>query len=1094
MRVTHFTRLVFGLLLLSSATQASDSVFIRLESIDRPETLKSTPAKDLVYQGEALHQNEAAVLRARQKLDLSRLDPIPNDVWQNESLPISNAGSFDFPADGVTLDFVKQMDASGIYQAQVLADGRPFRLTIDMDGRQSIAMAGLLRAMGYQVDTPKAYKTVRVRFDNEESYKDFKENYNFETRFARDTWLVSADDASRTVVLRDVLLESARISSQLLHTGQIAASQIEGSRAKRALLAPYTLLDIRLSGRSINLYAWEAGRIFAENAELKHPYATAFVSKSEDTTSSEDIRWALRRIAKLTRQDWVSIIALTEFPKDIQDILVEKVIARRNHLLAMFNVAPELLPTEAVMDYNPRFTSASGVVKKGKLLQKNYDGYAANFSAGDIPSPLRWSELKHFIKMELIAQLINAGTGKLNELLTIDSPDEAIERHIQNQIKDIIDHSIKNPGEPYVVPIKAWGERIDGLSVNAGRSVVTGTYYGSESKAQLVDNISIGGNIGVLGGIDGIKNFSDKFGFAGSVGYQRAYTHVRPIQTLSSVKNEKWINLLVPRVMKKLGKMLNVKKKDLDDDEGTKVLLKDFLKDIKDGEVFTITDAFVLRLNPQINIPLIATMATGFWKKVEPSVGVGATNDWAIVKRLMITRRGERMEIYDTKLKTRALGGNIDFNAWINLIRLQAQKKKGDADTEAFALDLSPVTDTDKLEDPEFADERAKLLKGLHHLFVKNDTDMLKDDFPPVALDHDLVGKTKSLKILMWNWASYKENHRVKVKLPHDPKHNATAAEETRSLYSSRKMKIHGRDPYGFVGQVVSRAVDVAGLLSSGPSMNPSGTFLGKANWSSVRTEAETTPNRSYRPVIFFEENYAGSYMAPDKVVKVLDNIEKEMKPLTDGKSLFRRDVLVSTRRLEAYNIRSSIFVHPDGVQVLKDLFLTAKSRKELMIRLLDLQAPSDARSRCQKYLNKNDIEMELEALEKVVDDDKVWNRCIEPWMRKTMRKVRKAPKESEREDFVEWLTDTVYFLQKHVAGWRLFKRIGTKNFLFQIKVAGFRHEDEAADEEFVSDTIGNFPEDKTYGPFGDLVVNSNGYEWKISDFETNARYFGDGL
>jgi hypothetical protein len=173
---------------------------------------------------------------------------------------------------------------------------------------------------------------------------------------------------------------------------------------------------------------------------------------------------------------------------------------------------------------------------------------------------------------------------------------------------------------------------------------------------------------------------------------------------------------------------------------------------------------------------------------------------------------------------------------------------------------------------------------------------------------------------------------------------------------------------------------------------------------------------------------------------------------------------------------------------------LSAKSRKERLIRLLDLQDPEDARNRCQKYLAKKDVEMDLEALESVVDDKKVWNRCIEPWMRKTMRRIKDAPSESDREAFVEWMNDIVYFLQKHVAPWRLFKRIGTKNFLFQIKVAGFRHEDEAADEDFVSDTIGNIPSDKTYGPFGDLVVNSNGYEWKISGYETNATYMTDGL
>lgn len=1093
-----------GLLLLSLGTaQADDSIFIRMESVERPETLYSTPAKDLFYEGKKLPPNKAGERRANEKLDLSKIDPIPNDIWQPTRLPISNADLFNFPADGASLEFAGQLEASGLYQAQVTADGRPFRLTIDMDGRQSAALSGLLRTMGYLVDTPKPYKTVKLHFKNEAAYKDFVENYNMETRFNRDTWLVSEDPANLSVILRDVLLETPRVLvsddeplRQPLHTGVIAANQIEGKRAKRALLAAYSLLDIRLSGRSVNLYSWSAGRIYSDAVELKHPYATAFASKDEDSTSAEDIRWALRKIAQISKDEWKQILALTEFPPEVQMILIEKVIARRNHMLALFELAPELMPSVAVMNYTSpeKINTDNGIVKKGKLLQKTFEGYAANFSAGDIPSPLRWAELKHFLKMELIAQLITAGTSKLNDLLAFDSPRDAVEAHQVEAIQNIIDHAIANPGEPYVVPITAWGERIDGLSMNASRSVVTGTYYGSDSKAQLVDNVSVGGNIGMLGGLDGIKNFSDKFGLAATVGYQRAYTHVRPILTLSSVKNEKWINLLVPRVMKKLGRILKVDHKDIQDDEVTKKLLEDFLKDIKDGEVFTITDAFMARINPQITIPLLAQLDGGFLKKLEPNVGIGMTKDWAIVKRVMITRRGDRMEVYDTKMKTRSLGESVDFNAWINLVRLQAQKKKGTADTDAFALDLSAVTDADKFKDAAFADARRKLLKGLHGIFSRNDTDLLKDDFPPVNLDHNLVGKTRALKIFMWNWASYKENHQVKIKVPHAQDHDASQEEETRSLFSSRKMKIKGRDIYGFLGQVISKAVGVEGLFNPGPNLNPSGTFLGKANWSSVRTEAETTPGHDYRPVIFFEEHYAGSYMNPDQVIKVLDKLETEMKPLSGNKPLFRRDVLVSTKRLESYDIRASVFVHPDGVQKLKEMFFKPTTRAGLMVKLLSLQDPSDARKRCLKYLDKKDIEYELESLEKVVDDDKVFHRCIEPWMRKTMRKVRRAPSEGDKEKFVEWMNDTVYFVQKHIAPWRMFNEIGTKNFLYQIKVAGFRHEDEAADEEFVSDTIGNYPEDKSYGPFGDLVVNSNGFEWKISEYESNAKYFGEGL
>ena len=66
------------------------------------------------------------------------------------------------------------------------------------------------------------------------------------------------------------------------------------------------------------------------------------------------------------------------------------------------------------------------------------------------------------------------------------------------------------------------------------------------------------------------------------------------------------------------------------------------------------------------------------------------------------------------------------------------------------------------------------------------------------------------------------------------------------------------------------------------------------------------------------------------------------------------------------------------------------------------------------------------------------------------------------------------------------------KNFVF------LAPQDENGDgngvNNYVADSIGTYAVDSKPSPFRNLKVYSNGTEWTLMDFETNARYFGSGL
>jgi hypothetical protein len=474
----------------------------------------------------------------------------------------------------------------------------------------------------------------------------------------------------------------------------------------------------------------------------------------------------------------------------------------------------------------------------------------------------------------------------------------------------------------------------------------------------------------------------------------------------------------------------------------------------------------------------------------------------------MILRKGDQIQVYDNKLNTRAFGGGTNFTAWIELAKIAAQKKTGEANTEALMLDLSSVTDDAKASDEKYAKERKKLLYALADLFFKNEIDTAASYSPAFDLKHKLKGIQKSVKLLLWNWSSYAETHKVKVTPPKDLLNRYDREKEARTLYSARKMNLKGKNPYGLMGQVLSKAVGVNGLLDSGQNQNPSGTFLGVANWSQVRSEAELTDGRSFKPTITLEDHYSGWFLSKDKLLKILDRIQAEVNDLNIQSPIFRRDMFASTAQLQAYEIRSNVVLYPSGVEKLKEYLEKPTSRTALLANLLEFMDPSDYGHRCKGFLrSQREMEAALKLAEETSDEafeakeprGSLWGKCLERWMRKTIRHVRKRPKESDKEAYVKYLTDAMYLIDKNVDLSRFLAKIGKENFFMQVKVSGFRKGDESAvnknqETDYVTDTIGTIQTPVSLGAFRDLEVYSDGVQWTISDYELQARYFGDGL
>jgi hypothetical protein len=120
-----------------------------------------------------------------------------------------------------------------------------------------------------------------------------------------------------------------------------------------------------------NLDALRAGR--ASKVEITN------VSKEQNRLGGRitlaDARWATRLIAKLDRDQIAEAVALGGWPKEMAQLLTEKLIARRNDLVEAFGLGSEF----SLIKPNKRITTANNRVVNGKLKNGKYPGTPEDF-------------------------------------------------------------------------------------------------------------------------------------------------------------------------------------------------------------------------------------------------------------------------------------------------------------------------------------------------------------------------------------------------------------------------------------------------------------------------------------------------------------------------------------------------------------------------------------------------------------------------------------------------------------------------------------------------------------------------------------------
>ncbi|MEK6578885.1 MAG: hypothetical protein AABZ55_06635, partial [Bdellovibrionota bacterium] len=541
----------FVLLTLLSIFAGFQAIPTFAASLVVPTNTVEAPAVDLVYQGKPIDRDSAVDLAAK-GVDLSTLDPVSTDAWSPTSLSMDDGKGAVFPAEGSLLDFDSiSWGTRGIFRVSAISgqgdQAKAFRVHMSLNSHVAMMNSALLRSLGYASPTPRYYRALTIRFKNLETRQIVLDEMVRETGRAEgdSRWVISFPKDIPEMVVQDVVLEEAQLENKTFHWSTLSGKDIKGRRAIRSLIIPFVWMDIP---ESINRFSWEAGKTNEKSVWLTHDYAGEF----RDTTN-EDARWILRKIAKYSRDDLKKIVAAGKYPDDVAALILEKLIGRRNHLVRMFNLSSELSDDLREIQYNPSLTV--GAVKDGKLTQERYPGYALRFVHPQPESPLRMDEIGRFALMEGISFGLEQLLNRAEKYLSVDQSDLS-KKHSEKMQKELIRHTLNQPGVPYVQPIKTWGGVVGGVSFNASRNVMTGTYYGSDSKVQLVDNISAGVKVVYFAGLDGFSSFS--MGVGGNVTTQLNFVHVRPVAEIKEAFKYDWGNLWAPGFMGSLRKLLEV--------------------------------------------------------------------------------------------------------------------------------------------------------------------------------------------------------------------------------------------------------------------------------------------------------------------------------------------------------------------------------------------------------------------------------------------------------------------------------------------------------------------------------------------------------
>lgn len=972
-----------------------------------PTKYMNDPAIDLVRNGKTLFPDEVdkLITDSKGRFDISTLNPVEtSDLWKNAFLKT-------LPEDKTPvneMDEVKYispvLSPTGIFRFNIANenDGKLYTLMLSKTVHSSLLAKSLLRKIGYQVPDIKYLSKVVVKFSDEKEkqlFISYLENVAFAG--AAKNWVIEELDDNKLLLQDLVVMDSNHIIYNLAFG--VNSDIVQGRRLLSSLAVPLTIVNLT---ESVNMLRWNAGVKTNDSVNLFHDQLPEF------QCTWDDARWITRRIEKLTREDWKEIVASSNTPKAVQQILLEKIISRRNSVMKLFKVDAEELKIN---------TDVSNGVElyKGKLTEQNWPGYASRFAYGDPDSPLAESEMKSFVKSKVISTILDIAVSQINQLPFMGTDLQAVNsKKFQDNIQKAIVKSTESQ-TPFEVPLKTWVFPTVRGQVIMSRNLMTGTYLGTDNLVQLVDTVGVAVGAGAFVGAMGLPTPFNAFA-SGEVSLVRSYSHLRPVTSIQKALKYPYKNILVPLVKRDYGQKLHEAAK-LKFDEGTsqeviasklEEVLAPFKESMDIGESIIVTDSISTQVGGKVS--------ANYKKLATASLSVNSGH--VVVSRFHVHRKNEfDFQIYKDIGQVGSIGASFGFDSLVPVFNVSLRKSKGTARVKFYSINLHP-------NNPNIIKNAASLRK----VIVNSSTRSLDEaeESKPFVLRHNFKESSPKLNFLFWQRQWLNSSTEIAIT---NPKGDERFFH--RQYHGVTKGKNYQKYATSLITHWVSLLFNTNTGLSEGGD-NPGYSFKGQAETRFLTLDEEVTEKGAQiEPFARLTRVYNGWSINRENANKILDELRQRYRH-----DFFYAPVLNDTRRIFLYNISVNVFFYERGINHLLSL-------PEAQIR--------------QIFRENLSHESLLINPAKVQDSD----TGVEKFL-KFVKRFRNYENDGKYEKANKYLLKSLSQAEYKLNLRGLIEIMGgEENLYVNSRIEGFREGDEDGDRAIVSNSLGEFGSRNILGP-----------------------------
>lgn len=1077
-------KLVLGFVLsvLIQTTAFAGSVSIPLAE----DVISKKPPADLVYQNQRVDSYEAFELQ-KSGVDLSKLNPYESNLWQNKK---HNLIDQPIPDQSYSFDAYKTSPTEFFKAAIVGEDQARYIVTASVKNHGNILRAALLRLLGYDIVIPRYFKKLKINFTSEKDKLEFLEKVGEKTLTNRNKW-ISEETTETILVIKDVILEPAELNNVNIYMPIMSRSRQLDRRTFRALLAVYAITSFK---QSINGNEWKIGRVFNQHLMINFPYANQF----RDVTK-EDLKWINQRFNQLSTKEIQKAVAMAQFPAPLNQLVSQLLISRINSL-------NEHLGLDSTLNFDRNINN--DFLKRGKLISDLAPERVVSYFQEDADSPFDFQDLFRLYRSQavynILSQTLDSAINKFVPGIRIE--DAAGE--IQQQISDYrAEHPIQN-GE--TLPLKLFTYPTAYAGASANRNVVFGQQFGRSAPIQLVDTVAASANLGFFSMLTGVSN-KVLPGVSAQVSLTRSYTHVRPMPDLKTATSEKLKKVLVPRLMKSLGRMIDLdiacsldntvnvveetlqgKKivyikydKSIPDAKDQAILkraelisqgvpeeiillvpidrdkecvdeierkksenLDKFIKEFALNETFIISDTLNMINSASATIPLEALGGI--------PLNLTASGDLAkgLLRNITLRKSENELEVTIQKQNNFNKSIGLSLSYFVDIIAGTRKWLEGKQKTLLYKIPLENLT----------AEKKTLVSHILYDLFTSNSLAKLQENFSPVTLYHDIGGRLNTLKFLWFKTEGMRLNNHVEVILPADTHPELSEQERTKKLYSTSSYRRNGRDIFGFFNNMLTR---ISSFIRIGQNPPDAGQAIkGSSKSRYYTTEADISDG--YDPIVTSKVDYIWKgWKAKNKKLNSIFSFIEGLFGETQMNYTIDRSKFQQGGALKGYEVKMTLIVYPEFYQDFK-------------AKILDSSYIYAARVLRYIY-GEEDWDWYCEDAYATIHNTQDESMCM-PGAARRLLKLRKNGFPSDKVALVNSYNSILVRLLEAFNRQRVLKWISPENMFSSTRVTGFKENTEKGYVDYISNTYGQYNRE-----YGSGIFDQIGSVLGIAPYELRA-------